>query len=43
MANPLNSKAIEDVELITNCTVQTFVSTASDLRKALDKYFSKKK
>lgn len=41
MANPLNAKAIEDVELITHCTIQTFVSTASDLRKAIDKYFKK--
>jgi hypothetical protein len=39
MANPLNTKAIEDVELITKCNAQTFVSTASDIRKALKKYF----
>src|SRR3989344_4540985 len=32
MANPLNVQAIEDVELITGCAVQTFVSTSSDIR-----------
>lgn len=41
MSNPLNTKAIEDVELITTCSIQTFVSTGSDIRKAIDKYFRK--
>src|SRR3990167_3214430 len=39
MADPLNVHAVEDVELITGCTVQTFVSTASDVREAIDKYY----
>ncbi len=39
MANPLNVQAIEDVELITGCAVQTFVSTSSDIRNSIDKYF----
>jgi len=42
MANPLNVQAIEDVELITGCAVQTFVSTSSDIRNCIDKYFKGK-
>jgi len=42
MADPLNVHAAEDVELITGCTVQTFVGTASDIREAIDKYYKKK-
>lgn len=43
MANPLNLKAIEDVEFATGCTVQAFVSTGSDIRKAIANYFKKDK
>lgn len=39
IANPLNLKAMEDVELITGCTVQAFVSTATDIRNAINKYY----
>lgn len=39
MADPLDKNAIEDVELITGCTVQTFVSTSSDVREAIAKYY----
>ena len=39
MANPLNVRAIEDIELLTGCNVQTFVSTTSDIKEAIDKYF----
>ena len=42
MANPLNVQAIEDVELITGCTVQTFVSTSSDIRSCIAKYYKSK-
>jgi type IV pilus assembly protein PilB len=42
MANPLNASAIEDVELITGCTIQTFVSTSSDIKEAIDKYYKRK-
>ena len=42
MADPLNVHAAEDIELITGCTVQTFVSTASDIREAIEKYYKKK-
>jgi len=39
MSNPLNIQAIEDVELLTGCTVQTFVSTSSDIKKSIEKYY----
>jgi len=39
MANPLNGKAIEDVELITGCTVQIFVSISTDINQSIDKYY----
>ena len=39
MSNPLNTNAIEDVELITGCTVQAFVSTSSDIKEAVEKYY----
>lgn len=42
MADPLNVHAVEDVELITGCAVQTFVSTASDIREAVNKYYQLK-
>lgn len=42
MSNPLNVQAIEDVELLSGCNVQTFVSTASDVKKAIAKYYKDK-
>lgn len=39
MADPLNQNAIEDVELITSSTVQAFVSTASDIKEAIARYY----
>jgi type IV pilus assembly protein PilB len=39
MADPSNIKAIEDVELLTKCVVQTFVSTPSDIGRAIDKHY----
>ncbi|MFH1441438.1 MAG: hypothetical protein ABIH18_05315 [Candidatus Omnitrophota bacterium] len=39
MANPLNIQAIEDVEMLSGCNVQTFVSTASDIKAAIEKYY----
>lgn len=41
MGNPLNAKAIEDVELLTGCTVQIFVSISTDINQAIDKYYKK--
>lgn len=42
MSNPLNSQAIEDIEEITKCTVQLYVSTTTDIRQAIEKYYKKK-
>lgn len=39
MANPLNVQALDDVELITGCTAQVFVSTASDITNAIKRYY----
>jgi len=39
MSNPLNTQAIEDVEILTGCNVQSFVSTSSDIKKAIEKYY----
>ena len=39
MANPLNVQATEDIETITKCAVQTFVSTATDINHAIDRYY----
>lgn len=39
MANPLNVKAAEDVELLTGCTVQSFVSTSSEINQSIDNYY----
>lgn len=42
MSNPLNSSAIEDVEMISKCVVQAFVSTTTDIRKAIERCYAKK-
>jgi len=39
MANPLNLEAFEEVELLTNCTVQAFVSTGMDVKAAIKRYY----
>lgn len=39
MSNPLNVQAAEDVELLTGCTVQAFVSTTTDITNAINKYY----
>lgn len=40
MSNPLNSQAVEDIETLSGCSVQVFVSTASDIRQAIEKYYT---
>jgi len=42
MCNPLNAQAIEDVELLTGCSVQAFVCTSSDAKRAIEKYYRDK-
>jgi type IV pilus assembly protein PilB len=39
MANPLNLPSIEDVELVTGCMVQAFVSTSTDIQNAIKRYY----
>jgi type IV pilus assembly protein PilB len=39
MADPLNDFAIRDIEYITGCKVTPFVSTASDIKSALDRFY----
>jgi type IV pilus assembly protein PilB len=42
MSNPLNFQATEDIEMITKCKVQVFVSTMTDVGNAIKKYYQKK-
>ena len=39
MANPLNVQALEDVEKATDCSVQAFVSTATEIISAINRYY----
>ena len=39
MANPLNIQAIEDLEDMTQCDIQIFVSTPSDIRSSIEKFY----
>ena len=39
MANPLNLAALEEVEKLTDCMVQAFVSTATDIKAAIKRYY----
>ncbi len=42
MSNPLNLQAVEDVECISGCSVQSFVSTSSEVKKAIEKNYQDK-
>jgi type IV pilus assembly protein PilB len=39
MANPLNVQALEEVEKATTCSVQAFVSTATEINNAINRYY----
>ena len=39
MANPLNVQALEEVERVTSCAVQAFVSTATDIKNGIKRYY----
>jgi len=39
MADPMNTHAIEDLELLSGCSIQVFVSTLSDVAEAIQKYY----
>ncbi len=41
MADPLNTFAIKDIEQITKMKVEVFVSTATDIKKSIEKYYGK--
>ena len=41
MADPSNVQAVEDIELLTHCIVQTFVSTPSDIQSAIARYYKR--
>ncbi|MBI3330537.1 MAG: hypothetical protein HYZ96_00325 [Candidatus Omnitrophica bacterium] len=41
MADPSNVKAIEEIELLTKCVVQTFVSTPTEIDQAITKHYAK--
>jgi len=41
MSNPLNAKAVEDLEVQTKCKVQVFVSTLTDINLALESLYGK--
>ena len=43
MADPSNIQAIEDIEILTHCVVQAFVSTPSDIQKAIERYYQRKR
>ena len=43
MSNPLNVKAIEDIELLTKCKVQVFVSTLTDINNAIARFYGDEK
>ena len=42
MSNPLNIQAVEDIETLSGCKVQVFISTMSDINNAIKKYYAKK-
>lgn len=39
MANPLNIQALDEIERLSGCTVQAFVSTATDIKNAIKRYY----
>lgn len=39
MADPLNSNAVEDIEMLTHCSVQIFVSTMSDVAETIRQHY----
>ena len=41
MSNPLNIQAAEDIEMLSGCKVQVFISTMTDITTAIKKYYGK--
>ena len=40
ISNPFDAKALKQIEETTNCNVQVFVSSPSDLKLAVDRYYT---
>jgi len=41
MSNPLNVQAVGDIEMLTGCKVQIFISTMTDINNSIEKYYVK--
>ncbi|PIQ89025.1 MAG: hypothetical protein COV72_05120 [Candidatus Omnitrophica bacterium CG11_big_fil_rev_8_21_14_0_20_42_13] len=41
MSNPLNLQAVDDIELLANSTVQIFISTTTDIKNAIERFYKK--
>jgi len=39
MADPLNASAVEDIEMLSHCSVQVFVSTISEVADAIQRHY----
>jgi type IV pilus assembly protein PilB len=39
MADPLNGDAVEDIEMLSKCSVQVFVATISDVAEAIQRHY----
>ena len=39
MADPLNPRVLEDIEMLSRCSVQIFVSTGSEVMEAIQRYY----
>ena len=39
MADPLNTKAVEDISMLSHCSVQVFVATVSDVIDAIERHY----
>ncbi len=39
MSNPLNQQAVEDIEMTTKLSMQVFVSTVTDINRAIGEYY----
>lgn len=39
MADPLDVQAVEDIEMLSHCSVQVFVATLSDVAEAIQRHY----
>ena len=40
MANPLDNKAIEEIETLTKCKIELFVSTYTEIKEAIERFYT---